>query len=423
MKLYFKADKIKKATKNICCVILIFTFVFTLSGCNLIKNILDPVYGDKLVAMAEDFSYISFSRGEEGTEPITVTLEEFAEYSVENSSLRSSLAYNTLDENQKIIYKAFEYAMENSYSNIFVDSKITDGEDELVKILNYLSFDSPLLEQNLAYGTAPFSHSYAVPVLWLYEREAIFEGYYISVNNFTEELWDKKFEAVEKAKKIVDDIPTDIPELEKAHKLYRYVSENVEYTDYKSDDDPSAVKPFLYDALITGKTNCDGFSNSLALLYRLANIENAEKIYNAEDPNKEGHTWNIFQTDGKWYNADATNSTLTADWDEVYSSLSFAFADELQTYEHEYAEIYPACNEYGYLSVDAHLTDASSKAFVAAAKKAFNQNPDKTAFLILDSCNKSQLNKALQKLADSTNRDLETIYFECVGGRTAIYIY
>lgn len=422
MKLYFKADKIKKATKNICCVILIFTFVFTLSGCNIIKNILDPVYGDKLVEMAEGFSRIAFSSGDTKSDSITLTLEEFAEYKIENDSFRSSLFYDTLDQNQQTVYKAIEYAMENSYNNIFVDSKIASNEDELIKILHYLSLDSPLLEQNLVYTVGTFSNSYSVPVFWIYEREAVFEGYYISVDNFTEELWNKKLEAVDKAKKIVADIPIDIPELEKANKLYQYISDNVEYTDYKSDDS-SAVKPFLYDALITGKTNCDGFSNSLALLYRLANIENAEKIYNAEDPDKEGHTWNIFQTGEKWYNADATNSNLTADWDKVYSSLSFAFADELQTYEHEYAEIYPACNEYGYLSVDARLPDASSKEFVAAAKKAFNENPDKTAFLILDSCNKGQLNKALQKLADSTNRDIETIYFECVGGRTVIYIY
>ena len=56
--------------------------------------------------------------------------------------------------------------------------------------------------------------------------------------------------------------------------------ENLSYRLYSERYMNSGIaKNFEYDALITGKTNCDGFSNSLALLYRLANIENAEKIY------------------------------------------------------------------------------------------------------------------------------------------------
>ena len=411
--------------KILICSILILTTAVTFGGCAPVKNVFDSLCGDKLVEIAESTSYISFSTddSENSAESITLSLDEFSEYSVFNEEYRSTIGYSTLTENQKAIYKALEYAMEKGYNNIFIDSKIAADQDELIKILYYLSFDSPLLEQNLRYGVGTFSNSYSVPVLGLYEREAIYEGYYISVDNFTKEHWAKKQQAIEKAKEIVSTIPADLSEFEKANKLYDYIVKNVKYLTYENLNADGALYSFLYDALIVGKTNCDGYSNALALLYRLANIENAEKISVAATENEEEHTWNIFSADGKWYNSDATASTLTDKTEDIHHKLKFAFSDELQTYKHEYPEIYHECIQNPNIPIDAKLPTVSSNEFTKAVKNAFKTHQDKHAFILLDTCSEKQLDKALQKVANSLERDIDSIYFECINGKTAVYIY
>lgn len=414
-----------KQIKILICSILIITTAVTFSGCSPVKNILDSLCGDKLVEIAESVPYISFSSddSENTAESVTLSVDEFSEYSVANENFRSTLGYGTLTANQQTIYKALEYAMEKGYNNIFFDSKIATDQDELIKILFYLSFDSPLLEQNLRYGVGTFSNNYPVPVLGLYEREATFEGYYITVSNFTDELWCKKQEAIEKAKEIVSGLPQNLSEFEKANELYNYITKNVSYITYEKLDDENTVYSFLYDALITGKTNCDGYSNALALLYRLANIENAEKISASETESAEEHTWNIFRADGKWYNTDATESTLSDDSEDIHNKLKFAFCNDLQTHKHEYPEIYPECIQNSDLPIDAKLTDASSNEFTKAAKEAFKNHQNKYAFILLDTCNEKQLEKALQKIANALDRNIESVYYECANGKTAIYIY
>ena len=421
MKKLFNISRIK----ILICAILTITTALTFSGCTPVKNILDSLYGDKLVETAESIPYIAFSNddGENTLENITLSVDEFSKYSVIDESFRSSLGYETLTEKQQVIYKALEYAMEKGYTNIFFDSKIASNQEELIKILFYLSFDSPLLEQNFRYGVGTFSDNYAVPVLGLYEREATFEGYYISVFNFTKELWDKKQEAIEKAKTIVSELPENLSEFEKANRLYNYITENIDYITYENLGDNTTVYSFLYDALITGKTNCDGYSNALALLYRLANIENAEKISKTEPEFDEEHTWNIFRADGKWYNSDATESTLTNKSEKVYKKLNFAFSDELQTYKHEYSEIYPECIQNPNLPIDAKLPDASPNEFTKTVKEAFKTHQNKFAFILIDTCNEKQLNSALQRTADNLNRNLDSVYFECSNGKTALYVY
>ena len=164
------------------------------------------------------------------------------------------------------------------------------------------------------------------------ENSKVKEKVYIEKleNGLTVMIIPKKGVKIKKAKDIVASLPNGLDDLNKAKMLFNYLHENVEYIDY------SEKQEYLYDALVVGKSNCDGFTNAYSLLCKLAGIPCFEKMYSVPDENQTnilpnvpqindettannnkntteaqediGHTWNAIKIDGKWYNVDATNS-------------------------------------------------------------------------------------------------------------------
>lgn len=400
-------------------ILLLFAFA-CLQGCGPLVQVVDSVYGEKEAAKIEAVPHIGFSNGELLKEKMEVLLteEEFQQEVLTYQTYRESISYDTLSKEEQLVYRILEYAMEHQYTNIFIDDLLYASPTSFGKILTYLALDSPLLEQNLHYGVGKFNTTYTVEVLELYDRQVPFDGYYISVENFAKEFWDKKMVALEAAEKIVAELPDNLTKQEKAERLYQYVAEHISYIKY---DDLHTVQPYLYDALVEQKTHCDGFANALSLLFHLADIPCVEKIYQAKEGGV-GHTWNTFCLDGKWYNMDGTGAkSILGGNKELGVNLYFAFPDELQTYSPNYAEQYPACETGLETQIDYRTETVEGTAFVDRVVKVYEDQ--ERCLALVDDCKETKLESQIQEVANRLRKTISWIRYSVKDGKTVLYIY
>jgi hypothetical protein len=325
--------------------------------------------------------FIAFSKTDynsvTSTDFTRVTFDELENYQSVYKQYNQYQYYENLNESEKIIYKAFEFALDNSLPVVFIDKKIlADSKYSNSDIFNFLTLDSAIAEQNNV-----FQETTNFPVHFDGETRlgtpivSLINGNIFNINIFDNKTLKSKEAAIKKAKDIVSALPTGLDDLSKAKMLFTYLHENVEYIDY------SEKQEYLYDTLVVGKSNCDGFANAYSLLCKLAGIPCFEKMYSLPDENEDlpettdvtatntddatektseesdensdeqesedaGHTWNVIKIDGVWYNVDATNSDFYFESDNGEKFfLFFGFSDENSIYEHDYEEITPECNE------------------------------------------------------------------------------
>ena len=281
--------------KRVIAIMIGIAISFSLSGCALsaVKSLFFPGKSpnEKEITEKEKLIEAEISIEKESQRPkigftnsghesyedaLFVDTEELLSYSSELSQYRSSYFYDFLSDNEKLVYRAMEYAMEKSYSHIVVDERICENSNDLVKILDYLSMDSPFVEQNLSYTTYTFNYNF--PIKTEYSTVYIpLSGCSIDVRNFNEDFYEKKLLAKDKATEITETIPNNLSESEKALYLFNYISENVEYFDYGDD----IIHTYLYDGLVENKTQCDGFTNSLSA------VSNVSKRFRLPDKTKK----------------------------------------------------------------------------------------------------------------------------------------
>lgn len=401
--------------KKILCVILSICIFLCLCGCTEAQGVLSDFYNALTV---EQRPHIGFSSGtlfDDSKETVFEATEIGSKITV-SSEYRADLFYNTLESNEKTVYTALEYAMENGYSNILIDDLLVSDSKTLEKILHYISLDSPLLEQNLRYETGDFNTYYDNGIL----GNAAFDGFYITVKNFTPEFWNKKLEAVEKAKEIIAQLPDDLTPTEKADSLYRTVA-SADYFDYNLQDNEN-VFPYLYDALITGKTHCDGYTNAISLLYNMVGIECVEKNYTPTDE-EIGHTWNFFRIDEKWYNCDATGGNMIPLKEcGMGAGYLFGFSNMLQKYTADYGEFYPVSDEGLLIPIDAHISSSANKDFLNSAIEAFPNHGNNWALIVMDACNETEIDTQVQKLADRLRTSVQYYLYPLKENRTAVFV-
>ena len=406
-------------------IIAVFLVIcFLLSGCSFASDFSNIINSGKIIANVENSAYFGFSNGkilkEDKEQYLSASF--FDDYNSQYKHLRSDIYYNALSTEQQQVYLALEYALENSYSNILVDSLLVESVDDIIKIAEFLSLDSPLLEQNLRFEGGSFTSSIPVEITDFYTREATFDGYYITIFNFSAEHFNKKLLAIEAVEDVIKNLPKNLSDYQKAEHLYKILAQNVEYEKYEDDDGKTSVYPYLYDAIITGKTQCDGFANGLSLLLNLAGIEAAEKMYSSED--EIGHTWTAFKIDGKWYNADAsTDELIPKKTSSMGSGLYFAFSDELRIYSEDYDDVIPECEESYYINPDGLVQDLSDNSFVSTVISCYDSRQPDWAFILVKNCSDDALKKQIQSCANST---LTTVYWstlDLANGYTAVLVY
>lgn len=312
-----------------------------------------PITVPNLDAYKEDpASFVVFSRS---TQPqrTYVPVTEVLAYQSQYADCNSTWFRDQLEGEELCIYNAYLYAMENCF--IGFELYVEDNSKDFSYIREALSLDSPFMSQN--YDMSESIDRY--PINYIGERISS------RVEQFTESRWEKNLEALEACRQIVAEMPdTCITQQEKMEYLYRYVCEHVQYDNDKTD----GHNDFLYDAVIEGKTNCDGYSNMLTLLFNLAGIKSCEAMgYNAK--NEPGHTWVVAELDGTLYNFDATFEDTDEREDE--SLYYFGFSDELVSVaEFDLEDMRPKCADtardfsYAHMIV-SDITDSATVKSIA----------------------------------------------------------
>lgn len=409
--------------KRILSVFLAVLTCVSLAGCSQIKEIYNFLYEDD---SQKGEALIGFSNGTlfDDSEETYFPASDFTEVKSEYAKYRSDLYFNALSPEEQNIYIALEYAMENNYKNLLFSYSVADSTETLIKVINHLSLDSPLLEQNLRYVVGDFTTPVEDKLLGVVPTFSEFKGCYITVHNFNKEMWDKKLLAIEEAEKRVAALPNGLTQAEKAEELYLSLAKNVEYSLYEEDDGETSVFPYLYDALITEKTQCDGHANALNLLYRLAGINSCEKDYTAEKEGEPGHTWVTFELDGKWYNADSTSSDMIPKKAcSMKSGYYFAFSDEMRLYTENYDDVTPYCEQSLYMQPDSVVQDLNDDSFSNAAINAFNKKSPKWALITVHNYNESLLSDQLQKIADTAFTTVYWFTIDLANGDTAVLVF
>lgn len=325
----------------------------------------------------------------------TLKAEDYINYLSEYEKYNVYVYFSSLNDSEKLVYRIFEYALDNSYPYIVLsDRVISELTLPIEEILYYLSLDSAMVEQNLN-----ISQKTQTRMVKDSSGDVINEikSHLITVKVFNQEKLDKKLQAVKKGEAIVADIPVHLTYEGKAREIYKYLGDNVTYSTYGENDDPD----YIYDALLTGKTQCDGFANAFSLLCNIAGIPCFEKSYTPAD-GSEGHTWNAFKIDGKWYNADVTAYDSVSKYNSPIS-LFFGYSDDFQTSNHNYSNVVPKCSDV--LGVDCTFDNETQNGIVESIITAYRNNV-KGYVIVLFSTSLSNQNAFMQQVADEMNANI-----------------
>ena len=270
------------------------------------------------------------SISEDGT--ISLSKEDILGYSSKYSDTMTGYFKAQLDENETYIYNAVMYASENGYSDIFLPEDVFGGgsfdkAQELEYVITFLSCDSPFV-----------AHNYTTDNILKGNIEQ-FAGksyHHIQLETLGEEYKSRREAAYEKAKSVIASIPDDCDtDAEKARYLYNYAATNASYQleDYSTRNVPIA------DLLIDGKAICDGYADTVTMLFNMAGIETAS-ANGVSNETKSGHTINFAKLDGEYYYFDASADSIVFEkgfkpafyfgmsWEET--SDSFTFDDKFQ---------------------------------------------------------------------------------------------
>ena len=287
--------------------------------------------------------------------------DDVLKYEAKYSYLNTETYYSKLSENERLLYRIYEYAFENSVTSFYVRRTLLQNTAyNDVEVLIFLSLDHPLVEQNFEIFTS-FENPEGIKDV-TDENEPAFMHVSLPVNS--EENFNKKLLALKRAEEIVGAVPEDISEREKAFYLYKELCNFCEYKLYSKSDEPIC---YVYDALVSGVSHCDGFSNAYSLLLNVAGIPCFEKAHYDEAAKKTaltvlggdskensevyktptGHTWNCFSVYGKFYDADPSYDSKDRLLKRSMSDAFFGFGvpkgffPEYKTFD--YMELTPEC--------------------------------------------------------------------------------
>lgn len=411
----------KKLFSKLLCIF----FVFTLGGCNFIgsiaKNISPTELTDEEISLEQqEFINIGFSRSANEEEiQLVLSLDELDAWKNPYEKFSCYILYDTLNDDEKIVYRALEYALINSYIYTYIDYRIDVHQDRMSEIAELLSLDTPLLEQNLVLNVydqvAFYDYEYSD------ERivEVLHRSNTIRVSNFTRELWNQKMLAVDIAETIIDDLDPNATEVERAEEIYRYIAQSVTYIPYENEYGhyKGTLKPFLYDAFVKKETHCDGFTNALALLYAMAGFEQVEK----HNVTTMGHTWNFVKIEGQWYNIEGTAGNYIPEGTTTMGSgLMFAFPDFMHEDYADNQELYPECKSSYYMNPDGYTESCDSNDFLDIILEGFDNHNDEWALVIVDEYNEDAALRELDNLVYTYYESMKYIKVDIADKKTAL---
>ena len=326
-----------------------------------------------------------------------VPLEEVLAYESQYPECNGTWYRDQLEGEDLCIYNSYMYAMEYCFTGF--ELYVEDKDKDFTPVRYALSLDSPFLAQNTS--------KYERTSDWL---NYLGERIYVGIDHFAPKRWEKKMDALEKCRRIVAGIPAECTtQLEKMEYLYRYVCEHVEYAEYEK----MADEDYLYDAVITGETVCDGYSNMLMLLFRLIGVECCEvmgqdfedfsQLSPEEQEEAAGHTWVVAQVDGEFYNFDPTfEDTKGSEWE--IDTVFFCFSDELVEFKYmDLDEQRPKCTDpsldfdYADLEVSGFTKSADVKKIAALTEERAKEGEMTTLVAIREPMTEDRYKKMSDK--------------------------
>ena len=326
------------------------------------------------------FSFAKVLGYSEGS--INVSYDEIKAYIPQKDIYNSKVYYNTLTEDEKVLYNALEYAFDHNYVYIFVEESVmSKTEKTMENIIDFVSLDSPVLQQNVDWEWYDHEITFSQVILFKTEQR-LAKGDLVAVRNFSKERTDKVQQAVDTASKWDLGFSEDATDEEKARAIYRYIDENIEYESGEVD----RKKDYLCTA-VSGKTNCDGFSNIYSLLCNMNGLECFEKYSVPAEEDGDGHTWSTVLISDKWYNVDCTPSEGLSANDIERERMRFGYSDEYCLQTPEFVGVFPESTEcitpyaghFESCSADNVLSDicdayrASDDGFVIVAFDVFDE--------------------------------------------------
>lgn len=195
-----------------------------------------------------------------------VFLKKLSSYESQFSEYKSAYFYKYLSEEERVIYNLINYAVEKGDSYVCVPTTLMN-DVEFNKIATFVACDNPLIEMNMPIlkdeNDGVFISCFPFPGKIIYNQ--------IYLTGSDEDSFQKKKQAIEVATNIVSNMPIFQSDMEKAYYLYDIIIQSVEYREY--DQQENTEPDYLYDALIEQKSNCDGISKAIALLFNMSGIE------------------------------------------------------------------------------------------------------------------------------------------------------
>lgn len=230
---------------------------------------------------------------------------ELSRYQTPYGDAKSDIFYSSMDADARLVYDMLIYAFDNGYERACFSSRTLNGDD-VAGCVKLLAADHPFFEASMELNLSSVTcGSASGPVTF----------FSFSLSSLDAKNRQQKMDAYIKAQEILQAVQGDGlaagdnglaagsdglaagSDGALALALYSYVTHNIEYEEMPT---PS----YLYDALVSGKTVCDGYAEAVCLLYNLAGIECA--CVPGEVTGTGAHAWNIAKIDGEYTQLDAT---------------------------------------------------------------------------------------------------------------------
>lgn len=222
--------------------------------------------------------------------------------------------YNLLSDNAKIAYTLIMNDIKNHPEKIEIPNLT---KDELNDVFLALSYDNPSL---LCLGSSSELKFEKLKFYFVPQYSSDVD----TCNTKTNEL-------NEQTDSIIMSMPNGMSDYDKELYIHDYICQNCVY----DMDCDMTVSSTAYDALIDGKTVCEGYARAAQLLLNELGIYNYLIVGEAVNSKniRESHMWNIVSIDGENYHLDLTWD----DYDEDGKNISHAYFnlnDELVSKNH-----------------------------------------------------------------------------------------
>lgn len=322
---------------------------------------------------------------------------ELSRYETPYGDAKSDIFYSSMDADAKLVYDMLIYAFDNGYERACFSTR-TLNSDNVADCVKLLAADHPFFEASMELNLSSVTcGSSSGPVSF----------FSFSLSSLDAKNRQQKMDAYIKAQHILESVRSEADnESELAEALYSYVTHNIEYEDSSS---PS----YLYDALINGKTVCDGYAEAVCLLYNLAGIECAS-VPGEISGGTGAHAWNIAKIGGAYSQLDATFDAsmgvcLYADCPGIYYRLS----DEQMLIDRSYDSFIeqhaPKCADSSYFnSLTGYTASNFDAADAQAIAQAFKARYDDGARAFIIKCDTAAplTNEVVAAMAQEINNSL-----------------